>query len=790
MSAPHMPELITIGAAIITRDDLEVLKELLEQISGLDQVVVVDTGSRDGTRDYVRKLGPPFELHEFKWRPRPADHSPDDWGFAAARNESFRHVTTTHAVNVDSDDQIEISENGKRVKASSSAVVAALRKLATDSPQVDVWLFDHLNKSDEFGNPVSVVAKEFLIRRDVGWRWRHPVHEILVPQGKKAAQVNATTVVDLGIVHRQLDVPRRLRRNASMLRAWLRQLQSTGAPDADLARARYLIAKSLYAQGQYTKSAHWMLGQFLAKHPRVTQEDKWEGWMEVGRSLVMSDDLEGARHAALQAIGLCPRFGEAYVMLADLKSKAGEPPADVLKLLELAESCANQSYGTHERNPMFTGLHATLMGSENQLKSGRFREALALADRALANHPGNRGAQVAWEKAAAAAQAKLAEQSSASLEVPTLVSSPAGKPGLAPPVFVVSSGRCGSTLLSNMLRLHPDILSLSELLILLMPGAFAGGTAPIQGPHFWALLSTPRKRMTLMYRLGIVFDEILYRPGPGRRFTTETGVPPLLLTALPHLTDEPEALYDEIHDFVIAQGAHTVGQHYLRLFDWLRLRFDRKIWVERSGSILANLGDLMANFPDARYVHLYRDGRECAISMAHHSAFRLSMITGEIASNIGIDPFNTDEEPTGEVPSELRKLMPESFDVAEFWNHQISLASLGNSWTIQETHGIGMLAQLPPGRVLQLRYEDLVARPQSELANLMRFLGLPAPTKEYLRAAEAIIKVKPPKWPQLPPEEREQLDDSCRFAMGLLYGAEALTPTPAGVFAGAPGSAG
>jgi hypothetical protein len=31
-----------------------------------------------------------------------------------------------------------------------------------------------------------------------------------------------------------------------------------------------------------------------------------------------------------------------------------------------------------------------------------------------------------------------------------------------PPVFVVGTGRCGSTLVSNILRAHPGVLSLSE----------------------------------------------------------------------------------------------------------------------------------------------------------------------------------------------------------------------------------------------------------------------------------------------------------------------------------------
>jgi putative sulfotransferase len=279
-----------------------------------------------------------------------------------------------------------------------------------------------------------------------------------------------------------------------------------------------------------------------------------------------------------------------------------------------------------------------------------------------------------------------------------------------------------------------------------------------------------------MYRNSIVFDEVLYKPGPGRRFTAETGVPPLLLTALPHLTDDPEALYDEIHEFVMAQGAHPVAGHYLRLFDWLRERFGRKVWVERSGSSMVHLEEVMANFPDARYVHLYRDGRECAISMAKHSAFRLSIITGELMTHIGVDPFNSDDQPTGEVPPELRQFMPDSFDREAFWAYNVPLEKLGKSWAAQEQRGIELLAQLPGDRVLQLRYENLVSNTRGELSGLMRFIGLDEPDNEYLDRAAGLVRVKPPAWPQLPDGERERLDEACRISMGLLYGAEVLAP--------------
>ena len=768
-----MSRAATVGVAIITRNNLASLQKLLNQVSGFDQVVVVDTGSRDGTLKYVRGLGPPFECHQFAWRPRPAGYALDEWGFSAARNESFTHLKTTHAAWFDSDDSIVSTAGGQRSIPSAEETAAAFKKLASEGPETDLWLVDYVYATDEFGNPVSVVGTQRMARLDVGWRWHFPIHEILMPATKPISEIKAVAVSDLRVLHQPGDVEGSARRNRPMLRAWLRQLQKVGGPERDLSRARFLVGRALRGEGKFTKAAHWMLSQYLAKHPAVTPEDKWEGWMEVARNLFDADDNEGARHAALQAMGVCPRLPDAYVLLAEVKTRLGERPGDIIKLVEIAESCANESHGTHESNPLLTTFNVAQMAAESHFRMGHYREALARADRAIALRPTAERARRVWEQSADAASKQIASAPALSASGAEPLADRTDAPS---PVFVVSSGRCGSTLVSNMLRLHPDILSLSEFMIMLLPGGFAGGHAPIAGPQFWSTLSTPRKRMSLMYKNDIVFDEVLYRPGPGRRFTAETGVPPILLTALPHLTDDPEALYDEIHDFVMAQGAHLIGQHYLLLFDWLRERFGRKVWVERSGSSLVHMDEMLATFPDARFVHLYRDGRECAISMAHHSAFRLSIITGEMMKHIGIDPFNSDDPPHGEVPPELRPFMPESFDREAFWRYDVPLERLGESWAAQEHRGIELLGQIPPERTFQLRYENLVNDTKGQLTNLMRFIGLDDPSDEYLERAASIIRIKPPAWPNLPDGQRERLDAACRPAMGLLYGAGILAP--------------
>src|ERR1700736_1905882 len=144
------------------------------------------------------------------------------------------------------------------------------------------------------------------------------------------------------------------------------------------------------------------------------------------------------------------------------------------------------------------------------------------------------------------------------------------------PRFVVSSGRCGSTLVSQALRLHRDVLSLSELFVSLVPLAFPPG--PVSGERLWELLTRPRRQYTLMLRLGIPTPEMLYRPRPGGRFTAETGLPPLLLMSLPHLVDDPEALLDELAGLVPALDPRPIGEQYERLFGWLCERLDRAVW--------------------------------------------------------------------------------------------------------------------------------------------------------------------------------------------------------------------
>lgn len=131
------------------------------------------------------------------------------------------------------------------------------------------------------------------------------------------------------------------------------------------------------------------------------------------------------------------------------------------------------------------------------------------------------------------------------------------------PTFIVGTGRCGSTLLSNLLRQHPDILSLSEFFSL---ATDLGGridacfpSQPMSAEAFLGLVAARLPKTNLMYRHDVAMDEVLYRPAADARYTVETGVPAILQTTLPHLSHDPEALFDEVCAFLRGGGVASAG---------------------------------------------------------------------------------------------------------------------------------------------------------------------------------------------------------------------------------------
>lgn len=332
------------------------------------------------------------------------------------------------------------------------------------------------------------------------------------------------------------------------------------------------------------------------------------------------------------------------------------------------------------------------------------------------------------------------------------------------PVIVVGTGRCGSTLLSQMLRAHPEILSISELFSFvtdlggLIPQAF--GRAPVTGAEFWAVMAGCYPRMNLLLRHGLRMAEVLYPFETGRH--DPTSVPAVLLTTLPHLSDDPDALFDELGAMLSARPQATMADHYRAMFAALMRRFDRKLWVERSGGTLRIVHRLIEAFPEARFVHLVRDGRNTAISMSRHIGFRMALIGYSLLELLGVDPFDSDDRSEADdLPDDLAALLPENFSAAAFRDYDIAPSLCGHYWSGEIREGLAVLAALPAERCLTLRYEDLLENPAAVIARLGSFIGFAAPDRGWVELAAAMVGRGRSSWRELAAGDRLELTRAC-----------------------------
>ncbi|KGX89274.1 beta 1,4 glucosyltransferase [Pontibacillus marinus BH030004 = DSM 16465] len=151
----------TISLCMIVKNEEEVLENCLKSVKkACDEIIIVDTGSTDETKEIAAKYTD--KVIDFEWV--------DD--FSAARNFSFSHAKMDYILWLDADDILKTKD---------------LKKLLTLKknldPSVDaVSMFYHL-AFDEHGNPTFNLRRNRLVKRERNFKWHGVVHEYLEVSG-------------------------------------------------------------------------------------------------------------------------------------------------------------------------------------------------------------------------------------------------------------------------------------------------------------------------------------------------------------------------------------------------------------------------------------------------------------------------------------------------------------------------------------------------------------------------------------------------------------------------------
>jgi glycosyltransferase involved in cell wall biosynthesis len=147
---------------MIVRNAADTLGRCLDSVAGIaDELVIVDTGSSDGTQELILRYTPDF--HTFAWI--------DD--FAAARNESFDRAKMDYVLWLDADDVLLEEDRHKLMRLK--------RELDPDTDSVTM-LYHYA--FDEFGIPSLSLRRNRLVKRSRQFHWIGAVHEYLDVSGR------------------------------------------------------------------------------------------------------------------------------------------------------------------------------------------------------------------------------------------------------------------------------------------------------------------------------------------------------------------------------------------------------------------------------------------------------------------------------------------------------------------------------------------------------------------------------------------------------------------------------
>lgn len=189
----------TLSLCMIVRDEAKLLPEFLKHVHGLaDQLVAVDTGSADNSRELLAAAG--AEVHQLPWQ--------DD--FSLARNESLRHARGDWILVLDAD---EFPQAGFREEV--RALIGRDRVGAAN-----------ITRHDGQRNGIVRVGKPLrLFRRADDIRYRCRIHEdasdsviaMLKKTGRECADL-ATPVIHVGYLPERMKSKAKLERDERLLR--------------------------------------------------------------------------------------------------------------------------------------------------------------------------------------------------------------------------------------------------------------------------------------------------------------------------------------------------------------------------------------------------------------------------------------------------------------------------------------------------------------------------------------------------------------------------------------------
>lgn len=151
----------SISLCMIVRDEEENLEKCLTSIKEcVDEIIIVDTGSTDKTKEIALKFTD--KVYDYIW----------EYDFSKARNFSFDKAKCQYIMWLDGDDIV------------LPDTVDKINKWKKNGEDCDVVMCSYVTSFDKEYRPIFQYVRERIVKNKPFLRWTDPIHEVIVPRGK------------------------------------------------------------------------------------------------------------------------------------------------------------------------------------------------------------------------------------------------------------------------------------------------------------------------------------------------------------------------------------------------------------------------------------------------------------------------------------------------------------------------------------------------------------------------------------------------------------------------------
>lgn len=285
-----------LSACLIVKDEESCIEDCLKSIQGIDEIVVLDTGSTDKTGDIVRRYTDKYYVDEYKWN--------DD--FAEARNYALKKATGDWILTIDADEQLEKDGVSKCRRAIEIAE-------SNNHKTINFRCISSAFKEEHF--------QPRLYKNQADIFWKGAIHNYLnISNNNKS---NIVIYYGYSLAHKK-DPDR-------SLRILLKEVNK----NPDSIREKFYLAREYWYRKDFIKAVYW-----YSEYLKISNwaPEQAEAWLMLAKCYFNIKESKDAMNCCLKAVSINTNFKAAIIFLANLSG-----PKNKKRWLEFAETATDEN---------------------------------------------------------------------------------------------------------------------------------------------------------------------------------------------------------------------------------------------------------------------------------------------------------------------------------------------------------------------------------------------------------------------------------------------------------------